>query len=78
MLLAKGGVDPDYKDNSGRTPVSWAAGSRHEAVVEMLLAKDAVDPDSKDSDDWTPLSWSTWSGYEVVIELPQSRNGTPS
>ena len=52
LLLAKDGVDPDSKDSDyGRTPLSWAAGSGHEAVVRLLLAKDGVDPDSKD-DNW--------------------------
>jgi ankyrin repeat protein len=36
QLLAKDGVDPDSKDNSGRTPLSWAAGNGHEAVVKLL------------------------------------------
>jgi ankyrin repeat protein len=35
LLLEKGAaVDP--KDNCGRTPLWWAAGSGHEAVVKLL------------------------------------------
>jgi len=57
-LLLEKGVDPDSKDTYGRTPLSSAAGSRHEAVVKLLL-DEGVDLDSKDTyRGWTPLSWS--------------------
>jgi ankyrin repeat protein len=40
LLLAKDGVDPDSKDSRyGRTPLSWAAVNRHEAVVLLLKSK---------------------------------------
>ena len=55
MLLAKDGVDPDYKDEYRRTPLAWAAWNGRVAVVELLLAKDDVDPDSKDDQGRTPL-----------------------
>lgn len=48
LLLAKDGVDPDFKDEQNRTPLSWAARNGYEAVVSLLLAKAGVDPDSKD------------------------------
>ena len=35
-LLAKDGVDPDFKDKDGRTPLSLAAARRREAVVKLL------------------------------------------
>jgi ankyrin repeat protein len=31
-----GKVDADLKDENGRRPLSWAAGSGHEAVVKLL------------------------------------------
>jgi ankyrin repeat protein len=48
LLLAKDGMDPDFKDKYDPTPLSWAARNGQEAVVELLLAKDAVDPGYKD------------------------------
>jgi ankyrin repeat protein len=36
MLLAKDGVDPDSKDEYGRTPLLWAAQNRREEVMELL------------------------------------------
>ncbi len=43
LLLARDSIDPDSKDNNGRTPLSWAALSwaaeeGREAVVKLLLA----------------------------------------
>ena len=35
MLVAKDGVDPDSKDEDGRTPLWWAAQNGREAVVAM-------------------------------------------
>ena len=34
--------------NAGRTPLSWAAVNRHEAVIKLLLATEKVDINSKD------------------------------
>jgi ankyrin repeat protein len=56
LLLSKDGVNPDFKDDNGRTSLSWAAGNGHEAVVKLLLSKDGVDPDSKNDNGWTSLS----------------------
>jgi ankyrin repeat protein len=36
LLLATDRVDPDSKDSNGRTPLWWAAGNGHEAVVKLL------------------------------------------
>jgi ankyrin repeat protein len=54
LFMAKDGVEPDPTDSYGPTPLSWAAGKGHEAVVKLLLAEDGVDPDSKDSYGQTP------------------------
>jgi len=41
LLLAENSVDPDFKDNNGRTPLSYAASNGQEAVVKLLLEKGA-------------------------------------
>ena len=61
--------DLDSKDDYGRTPLSWAAGQGHEAVVKLLLGVEGVDPDSKDTDGQTPLAWAAGQGHEAVVKL---------
>ena len=47
---------PDPEDSYGQTPLSWAAESRHEAVVKLLLDKGA-ELETKDTEySQTPLS----------------------
>ncbi|KAG7403026.1 Serine/threonine-protein phosphatase 6 regulatory ankyrin repeat subunit C [Fusarium oxysporum f. sp. rapae] len=69
LLLEKEGVDPDSKDDFGRTPLSRAAQNGYEEVVKLLLEKDGVDSDSNDNDDVTPLSWAARYGHVGVAEL---------
>jgi ankyrin repeat protein len=57
LLLARGKVDTDSKDNYGQTPLRRAAGNGHEAVVKLLLATSKVDADSEDN---YPTSLYTW------------------
>ncbi|KAI9763767.1 MAG: hypothetical protein M1840_009092 [Geoglossum simile] len=69
LLLASEKVDVDSKDSSGRTPLSWAAESGHEAVVKLLLATERVDVDSKSYNGQTPLSWVAEMHDAVAILL---------
>ena len=62
-------VKADSKDNSGRTPLSWAAGRGHEAAVKLLVERGDVEAGSKDKYGQTPLSWAAERGHEAVIKL---------
>lgn len=55
-------------DDDGRTPLSWAAQSGHDAVVKLLLDK-GTELETKDSYDQTPLSWAAQSGHDAVVKL---------
>jgi ankyrin repeat protein len=63
LLLAKDGIKLDFKDSSGRTTLSYAAGNGHEAIVKLLLVKDCVYLNSKDTV-WglAPLLWAAERG----------------
>jgi hypothetical protein len=70
ILLEEPDVNIDAKDNSGRTPLSWAAGGGHEAVVKLLLATGNADVNSKDRvDGRTPLSWAAENRHAAVVKL---------
>ena len=59
---------PDPEDSYGRTPLSWAAGNGHTAVVKQLLDKGA-ELETKDTEyGQTPLSWAAESGQEAVVK----------
>ncbi|RYP63503.1 hypothetical protein DL771_009248 [Monosporascus sp. 5C6A] len=68
LLLIRSDVKVDLKDNAGRTPLCWAAGNGHEAVVKLLLENGAA-IEAKDKDGQTPLLWAVEKGHEAVIRL---------
>lgn len=67
--LISRGYEPDVKDSVSLTPLSWAARSGQEAVVNLLLATAGVDPDSKDRKLRTPLSWAAQNDHGAIVKL---------
>ncbi|KAM0264877.1 hypothetical protein ACHAQJ_000393 [Trichoderma viride] len=59
----------DLRDESGQTPLSYAAENGREAVVKLLLLIPTVDPDSSDNRGQTPLSYAAENGREAVVKL---------
>jgi ankyrin repeat protein len=64
----------EARDSHGRTPLSWAAASGHEAVVKLLVERDDVVADAKDKYGRTPLWWAAASGHEAVVKLLVERD----
>ncbi|KAF9777621.1 hypothetical protein IL306_004356, partial [Fusarium sp. DS 682] len=69
MLLNKGKVEVDSRDKNGRSPLSWAAWNRNEAVAKLLLDTGKVNVDSRDKNGRSPLSWAAEDGNEAVAKL---------
>ncbi|KAK5005855.1 hypothetical protein LTR28_007196 [Elasticomyces elasticus] len=69
-LLSRG-QHPDLRESChiGRTPLSYAAGSGHEAVIRVLLKTGQVDVNSKDKGGRTPLSYAAIYGQEAAVRL---------
>jgi ankyrin repeat protein len=67
-------IEPDAKDNQGRTPLSYAVeASDTDESIKLLLAVDNVDPDSRDCQGRTPLSYAAGIGRGQAVELLLSR-----
>jgi ankyrin repeat protein len=69
------------KDNNGRTPLSWAAGSGLEDVVGLLLTNSdiRVAIDSRDNTSrQTPLLWAARKGHAKVVKLLLGEAASPN
>ena len=58
----------ELQDETGRTPLSWAAEYGHDSVVRLLIERD-VDINVRDKDGRGPLSWAVQKGHEAVARL---------
>ena len=63
----------DLLNKKRRTPLSWAAGEGHEAVVKLLLEKGG-NTEAKGDHGRTPLWWASEKGHEAVVKLFQSHS----
>ena len=65
----------DLKDDSGLTPLSWAAACGHESIVKILISRGDIDTNIKvdinsvDQKGQTPLSLAARRGHESVVRL---------
>ena len=74
-LTMMAGVDINFADETGATPLLWAAMSGHEVVVKLLLGCEDVDPDRPDKAGRTPLSRAAGNGHEAVVKLLLGQEG---
>jgi len=68
-LITMDCVDINGVDETGATPLLWAAMNGHEAVVELLLGRKGINPDRPDNSDQTPMSLAAENGHEAVVKL---------
>jgi ankyrin repeat protein len=68
-LLLKVGAKVNVRDATRRTPLSWAAGNGHEAVVQLLTEHYDIDVNLSDESGRTPLFWAAGNGHEAVVQL---------
>jgi ankyrin repeat protein len=69
LLLERHDINPDSRDVSGRTALSWAADRGHDKIVRQLLATARVNVNSKDTQHLTPLMWAAREGRGGVVKL---------
>ena len=58
LLLQREEVNPESRDNSDRTSLSYAAGCGSEDIVKLLLELEEVNPESQDNEGRPPLSYA--------------------
>ena len=75
ILTIMDGIDINSIDETGATPLLWAAMSGHEDAVKFLLGREGVDPDKPNDGGRTPLSWAAGNGREGVVRLLLRRKG---
>lgn len=65
-LLKERGVQPDFRDEQGRTLLTLAAQAGELSAVRGLIAQGA-DPDRIGSQGKTPMGMAAWRGHELVV-----------
>jgi len=69
VLLANAeDIDPDQRDNRGKTPLIWASEYGHTNVVETFLSDSRVDPNRQDNEGREPLHWAAGNGNTDVVK----------
>jgi hypothetical protein len=75
LVLLVGRFDAlNSRDGYGRTPLSYATASGHEAVVKLLLARSDADVNGRDRYGRMPLSYAAMRGHEAVVKLLLARS----
>jgi len=74
-LAMMDGLDINGIDETGATPLLWAARGGHEATVNLLLRQKDIVPDRPDCKFRTPLSCAAENGHEEVVKLLLGRRG---
>jgi len=68
-LIMMDGIDINSTDETGATPLLWAARGGHKEVVKLLLGLEDINPDSPDCNLRTSLSCAAENGHHAVVKL---------
>ncbi len=75
-LLLERGIDPNVRDNRGRTPIFWAIGSQaSKANIQQMLAKGA-DINTRSNEGKTPLGEAMARGTKQSVAMFKELGGT--
>ncbi|PVG03843.1 ankyrin, partial [Serendipita vermifera] len=70
ILLNQEGIDVNFRDNAGRTPLFLAIQGGHtEIVMQLMIAKERSNINTTDSTGQTPLSLAASHGHEAVVKM---------
>lgn len=69
LLLQSKNVNPDRRDNGGRSLLSLAAGYGHLEITQTLVQTNGVDLNSRCPGGQTPLSYAASNGNRDIVEL---------
>ena len=72
LLLSRGDITVNSRDNEGVTALLWAATIWHEAVVKLLLSRSDIEVTSQD------LEKRPWNGdykYREIFEAIRREDG---
>lgn len=70
--------DLNAGDASGRTPMSYAAASGYEAIVQALISKTGVDPDIPDATGRTPAWYASCHDHFHITKLLLDAGANPT
>ena len=68
------GIEVDFRDDLGRTPLSYAAQQGNQAAVKEFLDRPEVNPNSQDQLGRTPLFYAVTSKNETITKLLLDRD----
>ena len=68
------GADVNAKNESGVTPLLWAAWKGHKEVAELLIANGA-DVNAKNEDGETPLDFTKQTKQKAIADLLRKHGG---
>lgn len=68
-MIAIPDVNPDFKDEHGKTALMYAAESGNEAAFRVLLNTSKLEADARSDSGRTPISFAAGNGSTTIAKL---------